>query len=350
MWRSFHYDENTDTIDSYIGRVKQVTALLNYGEPQILELFKNTLPSRLYYMLYQIDDLRTAIETVKRVLTKEKIDNQRTRQSSTSPFMKASQENSKKSCEKGVSFGALETIERNRDSIDKLTSLVNKLDMKLDRRETQYRPRINQGRNRGCSQRQDSYRPRDRSYSRDHGQYNINRGRQNYNNDRNNRARSRSRNGYGRNDRYDYRPNYRRDNFRQDQGDQRYRNRGVSHDRNRSRQRFRSNSRNINQYNSRDQSRSRDRRQRSRTISRDREREIRPRTESRSRSSSHVGTNRDRLRCYRCSEYDHFERECPNALTDESSDQEDSDSATLQMLTQDETLTLNYAEMEDLNM
>ena len=34
VWRSFHYDENTDTIDSYIGRVKQVAALLNYGEPQ----------------------------------------------------------------------------------------------------------------------------------------------------------------------------------------------------------------------------------------------------------------------------------------------------------------------------
>ena len=56
-WRSFQYDESTDTIDSYIHRVKQVAALLNYGEPQILELFKNTLPSRLYCMLYQIDDL-----------------------------------------------------------------------------------------------------------------------------------------------------------------------------------------------------------------------------------------------------------------------------------------------------
>ena len=77
-------------------------------------------------MLYQIDDLRTAIETAKRVLTKEKIDKQRTGQSSTSPFMKASQENSKKSCEMGVSFSALETIERNSDSIDKLTSLVSK--------------------------------------------------------------------------------------------------------------------------------------------------------------------------------------------------------------------------------
>ena len=122
-------------------------------------------------MLYQIDNLRTAIETAKRVSTKEKIDKQRTGQPSTGPFIKASQKNSKKNCEKSVLFGALETIERNSDSIDKLTSLVNKLDMKLDRRETQYRPGIYQGRNRGCSQRQDSYRSRDRSYSRDHSQH-----------------------------------------------------------------------------------------------------------------------------------------------------------------------------------
>ena len=46
VWRSFHYDENTDTIDSYISNIKQVAALLNYGKPQILELFKNTIPSK----------------------------------------------------------------------------------------------------------------------------------------------------------------------------------------------------------------------------------------------------------------------------------------------------------------
>ena len=45
VWRSFQFDEDTDTIDSYIHKVKQVTALLDYGEPQILELFKNTLPN-----------------------------------------------------------------------------------------------------------------------------------------------------------------------------------------------------------------------------------------------------------------------------------------------------------------
>ena len=144
IWRSFQFDEATDTIDGYIYKVKQLAALLDYGEPQILELFKNTLPSRLYYLLYQIDNLNAAIKPAKRIMIKEKIDKQRAVQLSSMPFMKASQDKSKKS-EKGVSFGALETketIDRHSTSIDKLTSLVNKLDMKLDRQEAQYRPSI----------------------------------------------------------------------------------------------------------------------------------------------------------------------------------------------------------------
>ena len=32
-WRSFQFDENAGTIDSYICKVKQVGALLDYGEP-----------------------------------------------------------------------------------------------------------------------------------------------------------------------------------------------------------------------------------------------------------------------------------------------------------------------------
>ena len=70
VWRSFQFDEAPNTIHGYIQKVKQVAALLDYSEPQILGLFKNTLPSRLYYMLYQIDNLRVVVETAKRLLTK----------------------------------------------------------------------------------------------------------------------------------------------------------------------------------------------------------------------------------------------------------------------------------------
>ena len=89
IWRSFHYDENMDTIDSYILKIKQVASLLNYGEPEILELFKNTLPSKLYWILFPINNLREAVDTAKRVLNKEKLDKQLKGQASNiSPFMK----------------------------------------------------------------------------------------------------------------------------------------------------------------------------------------------------------------------------------------------------------------------
>ena len=74
VWRSFHYDENAEMIDVYVNRIEQVAMLLNYDEPQILELFKNTLPSRLYWVLFSISNLREAADVAKRVLTKEKIE------------------------------------------------------------------------------------------------------------------------------------------------------------------------------------------------------------------------------------------------------------------------------------
>ena len=48
--------------------------------------------------------------------------------------MKASQE-SKRSYEKGITFNVLETIKRNSDSINKLTSLVNKMNIKMHKKE-----------------------------------------------------------------------------------------------------------------------------------------------------------------------------------------------------------------------
>ena len=70
-WRSFTFDESTETIDSYVIRIRQVATLLGYGEPQILEVFKNTLPTKLYWILFPIEDLKQAVEMAKRILTKE---------------------------------------------------------------------------------------------------------------------------------------------------------------------------------------------------------------------------------------------------------------------------------------
>ena len=71
-WRSFHFDENTETLDSHVTCIRQVAKLLGYGEPLVLEVFKNTLSTRLYWVLFPIEDLRQAIETAKRILTKDR--------------------------------------------------------------------------------------------------------------------------------------------------------------------------------------------------------------------------------------------------------------------------------------
>ena len=58
VWRSFSFDENTITIDVYVTHIRQVAALLGYGKPQILEVFKNTLPTNCieYCFLWKILD------------------------------------------------------------------------------------------------------------------------------------------------------------------------------------------------------------------------------------------------------------------------------------------------------
>ena len=87
VWRSFHFNESTETLDAYVTHIRHVAALLGCGKPQVLEVFKNTIPSRLYWVLFPIEDLRQAVETAKGILTKEKIDRQLAGQSSSTPFM-----------------------------------------------------------------------------------------------------------------------------------------------------------------------------------------------------------------------------------------------------------------------
>ena len=217
QWRSFYFEENMDSIDSYIIRVSQCAVMLNYGEPQILELMKNTLPSRLYPILFPINSLRDAITMAKRVMIKEKIDSQKTGQTSATPFMQMTDNNqsSSRTTKRGVTFDSRETIERNSDNIDRLTLLVSKMNVKMDKREAAYKPRVYQGRPRGQSRnKQQTFQPHNRSFSRDR-----NRNRNNYNN-RNNykfNYRDRSRDTYRHDDRRNnYWSSNRQSNYRQD--------------------------------------------------------------------------------------------------------------------------------------
>ena len=140
-WTSFSFDENTETIDAYVTHIRQVATLLGYGEPQILEVFKDTLPTKSYLILFSIEDLRQAVEIAKRILTKEKIDRKLSGQSLSTPFMSIRDSHNRK-----VSF---DTKEELGDKIDKLAVKMGKLAARDSETSRQFKPQIHQGRGRG---------------------------------------------------------------------------------------------------------------------------------------------------------------------------------------------------------
>ena len=49
---------------------------------------------------------------------------------------------------RGVTFDIMETLERNSNCIDKLSSLVSAMEMTIDNKQSPYKPKIYQGRSR----------------------------------------------------------------------------------------------------------------------------------------------------------------------------------------------------------
>ena len=246
-------------------RIRQVANLLGYEEPQILEVFKNTLPTKLYWILFPIEDLRQTVDTAKRILTKEKLDKQLTGQTSTSPFMSI-----REGTDKRVSFNTKDELG---DKIDKLTVVMSKLAAKDSHERRPFKPQTYKSRGQNRSYGQGGYQARS--------------------NDRNK--------GYGVNNstRQNYRGNRFRGNFRWD-------NRQSSREGYRS-ERYGNNNRDMN-------------RSRGRTFTGNHRRDSSS-SNDRSRSGSRASTNRDRIRCYACREYDHFMRDCPNSREERDLDQ-----------------------------
>ena len=124
-------------------RIRQVANLLGYGEPQILEVFKNTLPTKLYWILFPIEDLRQAVDTAKRILTKEKLDKQLTGHTSTSPFMSI-----RGGTHKRVSFNTKDELG---DKTDKLTVVMIKSAAKDSHEIRPFKPQIYKSRGQNSS-------------------------------------------------------------------------------------------------------------------------------------------------------------------------------------------------------
>ena len=150
-WRSFHFDENTETIDAYVNCIRQVATLLGYQELQVLEVFKNTLLTKLYWVLFPIAGLRSAAETAKKILTKEKIDKQLVGQTSSTPFMSVRNDQNKK-----VTFNTVDNLEQ---KVDTLTVMMSKLVTEDEGHSKPFKPQVYQSK-RGRNQSRGSYQGR----------------------------------------------------------------------------------------------------------------------------------------------------------------------------------------------
>ena len=138
--------------------IRQVATLLGYGEPQILEVFKNTLSTKLYWILFPIEDLRQAVDTAKRILTKKKLDKQLIGQTSTSSFMSLRDGSARRV--------SLNTRDELGDKIDKLTVVMSRLAAKDSHEKRLFKPQIYKSRGQNRSYGQGSYQNRSNSRNR----------------------------------------------------------------------------------------------------------------------------------------------------------------------------------------
>ena len=168
-----------ETIDAYVTCIRQEARLLGYGEPQVLEVFKNTLTTK-YWILFPIEDLEQAVETAKIIITKEKLDRQLTGQSSSTPFMNIRDGHNRK-----VLFDIKEELG---EKIDKLAVMICKLATRDSGTGRQFKPQIYQSRGRGENRssydrhkyNQESYQNRSMSDSGNRRQYRQDRSKPRY--------------------------------------------------------------------------------------------------------------------------------------------------------------------------
>ena len=166
----------------------------------------------MYWILFPINDLRQAVETSRRILTKEKLNILLTGQSSSTLFMSIRDGHRRR-----VSF---DTKEELGDKIDKLAVMIGRLTTRDSGINRDFKPQIPQSRGRGQNRQynqehyKDRYRSNNRSNSRDRGQYRQDKSRPRYeHNYRRGNFRGNMRN-YGRqNSRGECINNYRNDSY-----------------------------------------------------------------------------------------------------------------------------------------
>ena len=180
---------------------------------------------------------------------------------STTPFIKLTDRK-----RKTVTFDARDVLEKTSKNMERMMVLMYKMYIKLDQKDVPYKPQIYQrgrGQNRKNFRQENNWRGY-RSFSRNHIESNR---------------------GYGRSQ-----GNFQRGNFWG---------------------RFNNNT--ARTWKSR----------RAWRQSRSRERERRVKSPSSSRSGLRTSMHRDRIRCFKCREYDHFANECLNLVLEDSDRESD---------------------------
>ena len=190
-------------------------------------------------------------------------------------------------------FDAKDALEKTSENMERMMAIMDKMYIKLEQKDVPYKPQIYQ-RGRGQNQRQFSQGNNWRGY-RSFSKFcnNGNRG-----------------HGHGRG-------NFQRGNFQ----------RGGNFQ---------------GRYNNRMDRNWENRRTWRQSRSRERERERRSRSHSSSRSGSRTSTNRDRIRCFKCREYDHFVNECPNLILDSDRESDSARSVSLHLVDSDTGLDTEH--------
>ena len=113
-------------------------------------MFKNPLPSKLYWILFSINNLRVAVDIAKRVLNKERLDKQLMGQTSnTSPFMKL----------RDTTHSGQKVSIKPQD-LETMTSMMYNMSLQQDKAKKPFKPQVYQRRGRGQRQNYNRDRPR----------------------------------------------------------------------------------------------------------------------------------------------------------------------------------------------
>ena len=105
-------------------------------------MFTNTLASKLYWVLFPIDNLGQPVKTAKKILTKEKIDTQLAGQSSYTPFI-----NIQGGYNNGKKVVLFDTQDRLDDKLDKITFMMSTLTAQGSSHKRWFKPKMYQGKN-----------------------------------------------------------------------------------------------------------------------------------------------------------------------------------------------------------